>query len=97
MFKPLGDYILVKRTEVGEPVFNGIIIPETVQEKPMEGVVIAVGPGKRDKKGNRKAIPIQEGERLLFGKWAGQDVKLNDEEYTIIERDGIVGILRERA
>ena len=97
MFKPLGDYILVKRNEIKEQVFNGIIIPDTVSEKSMEGTVVAVGPGKRDKKGNRKSIPIQVGERLVFGKWAGLDVLIREEEYTIVERDGVVGILRERA
>ena len=90
--KPLGDRIIVKPIE-RETMKGGIIIPDTAKEKPMEGEVLAVGAGKLDEKGNRVAMEVKVGDRVLYGKYSGTEVKLDDESYLIIHQDEILGIL----
>ena len=91
--RPLYDRILVRRLDPKEEVKGGIIIPDTAKEKPMEGKVVAVGSGKLDKSG--KAIPMQvkEGDRVLIGKYSGQEVKIDDVEHVIIREDEVLGII----
>ncbi|MEW6380530.1 MAG: co-chaperone GroES [bacterium] len=91
--KPLHDRILVKRVEVGEQVRGGIIIPDTAKEKPMEGKVIAVGGGKIKDDGTKIPLDVRVGQRILFGKYAGTEVKIEDEEYLIMREDDILGII----
>ena len=90
--KPLGDRVIVKPIE-RETMKGGIIIPDTAKEKPMEGEVLAVGAGKLDEKGNRVAMEVKVGDRVLYGKYSGTEVKLDDESYIIIHQDEILGIL----
>jgi len=90
--KPLGDRVIVKPIE-RETMKGGIIIPDTAKEKPMEGEVIAVGPGKLSEKGERSTMEVKKGDRVLYGKYSGTEVKLNDETYLIIHQDEILGIL----
>ncbi len=90
--KPLGDRVIVKSIE-RETMKGGIIIPDTAKEKPMEGEVIAVGPGKLSDKGERSTMEVKKGDRVLYGKYSGTEVKLNDETYLIIHQDEILGIL----
>ncbi len=90
--KPLGDRVIVKPIE-RETMKGGIIIPDTAKEKPMEGEVIAVGPGKLSDKGERSTMEVKKGDRVLYGKYSGTEVKLNDETYLIIHQDEILGIL----
>jgi len=91
--KPLHDRILVKRVELGEQVRGGIIIPDTAKEKPMEGKVIAVGGGKVKEDGTKTPLDVKAGQRVLFGKYAGTEVKIDDEEYLIMREDDILGII----
>ena len=90
--KPLGDRIIVKPIE-RETMKGGIIIPDTAKEKPMEGEVLAVGTGKLTDKGERAAMDVKKGDRVLYGKYSGTEVKLDDETYLIIHQDEILGIL----
>ncbi len=90
--KPLGDRIIVKPIE-RETMKGGIIIPDTAKEKPMEGEVLAVGAGKLDDKGNRIAMDVKVGDRVLYGKYSGTEVKLDEETYLIIHQDEVLGIL----
>ena len=90
--KPLGDRLIVKPIE-RETMKGGIIIPDTAKEKPMEGEVLAVGPGKLDDKGNRTAMDVKVGDKVLYGKYSGTEIKLDDETYLIIHQDEILGIL----
>ena len=90
--KPLGDRVIVKPIE-RETMKGGIIIPDTAKEKPMEGEVIAVGPGKLSDKGELSTMEVKKGDRVLYGKYSGTEVKLNDETYLIIHQDEILGIL----
>ena len=90
--KPLGDRIIVKPIE-RETMKGGIIIPDTAKEKPMEGEVLAVGAGKLDDKGGRMAMDVKVGDRVLYGKYSGTEVKLDDETYLIIHQDEVLGIL----
>ena len=92
-FRPLGDRVLVKRVEEEEKTRGGIIIPDTAKEKPQEGEVIAVGPGARDDSGKIQPLDVQVGDRILFGKWSGTEVKLNGEELLIMKESDIMGIL----
>ncbi|HYV05777.1 MAG TPA: co-chaperone GroES [Blastocatellia bacterium] len=94
--KPLQDRIIIKRIEEGEQIRGGIIIPDSAKEKPQEGEVIAVGAGKKLDSGERVAMDVKEGDRVLFGKYAGTEVKLDDEEYLIMREDDILGVI-ERA
>lgn len=91
-FKPLGDRVLVKPIE-RETMKGGIIIPDTAKEKPMEGEVLATGPGKMTDKGERIAMDIKKGDRVLYGKYSGTEVKMDGETYLIIHQDEILGIL----
>lgn len=94
IIKPLGDRILVKRIEQKEKSIGGLYIPDTAQEKPMEGVVVAVGTGTYNDKGERNTFYVKEGDRVVFGKWSGDDIVIEDEEYVIITEDNIIGILK---
>ena len=96
-FRPLHDRVLVRRVEEEQKSKGGIIIPDTAKEKPMQGEVIAVGPGGRDDAG--KAIPmgVEVGQRILFGKWSGTEVKLDGEELLIMKESDIMGVLEEGA
>jgi chaperonin GroES len=91
--KPLNDRVLVKRVEEKEQKRGGIIIPDTAKEKPMEGKVIAVGSGKLEKDGKRTPLEVKAGDRILFGKYAGQEIKIDDDEHVILREDEILGIL----
>ena len=92
-FRPLHDRVVVKRVAEEEKTKGGIIIPDTAKEKPMEGEVIAVGPGARDEKGALVALDVKAGDRILFGKWSGTEVKLDGVEYLIMKESDIMGIL----
>jgi chaperonin GroES len=91
--KPLGDRIIVKRLEEEERTKGGIIIPDTAKEKPQQGKVIAIGPGKLNEKGERLPMEVKENDKILFGKYAGTEVKIGDEEYLIIHQDDVLGII----
>ena len=90
--KPLGDRLIVKPIE-RETMKGGIIIPDTAKEKPMEGEVLAAGPGKLDDKGNRMPMDVKKGDKVLYGKYSGTEIKLDDETYLIIHQDEILCIL----
>ncbi len=96
-FRPLHDRVVVKRVAEEEKTKGGIIIPDTAKEKPMEGEVIAVGPGARDEKGALVALDVKAGDRILFGKWSGTEVKLDGVEYLIMKESDIMGILEGSA
>ncbi len=90
--KPLSNRVLVKRSEA-KTTKGGILLPDAAQEKPKEGSIVAVGPGKIDDQGQLHALTVKVGDKVLFGAYAGTDVKLNDEEYLIMSEDDILGIL----
>ena len=90
--RPLGDRVLVKALEAKEVKKGGIIIPDTAKEKPQEGEVIAVGPGKTDDNGKKIAMDVKAGDKILFGKYSGTEIKINDVEYLIMHQDDIMGI-----
>ena len=92
--RPLYDRVLVKRVDPDEKVKGGIIIPDTAKEKPMEGKVIAVGSGKLDEDGKRIPLDVKVGDRILFGKYAGTEIKIDDEEHIIIPEHEILGIIQ---
>jgi chaperonin GroES len=92
-FRPLHDRIVVKRITAEEKTAGGIIIPDTAKEKPMEGEVIAVGPGARNEQGHLVALDVKAGDRVLFGKWSGTEVKLDGEELLIMKESDIMGII----
>jgi chaperonin GroES len=91
--RPLHDRVLLKRVEEKEVVKGGIIIPDTAKEKPMEGEVIAVGPGKMQEDGKRSALDVKAGDRVLFGKYAGTEIKIDDEDYVIMREEEILAVL----
>ena len=91
--KPLGDRVIVQPVEPKETMKGGIIIPDTAKEKPMEGKVIAVGPGALSKKGERLPMDVKAGDKVLYGKYSGTEVKLEDEKYLIMHQEDILGIL----
>jgi chaperonin GroES len=91
--KPLYDRILVKRLEEKEQKKGAIIIPDTAKEKPMEGKVIAVGAGAVNKEGKRTPLEVKVGDRVLFGKYAGTEIKIDDQEHVILREDEVLGIL----
>jgi len=91
--RPLHDRVLVKRLEAKETMRGGIIIPDTAKEKPQEGEVVAVGKGKVLEDGKVLSMNVKAGDRILFGKYAGTDVKLDDEEYIIMREDDILGVM----
>ena len=94
IIKPLGDRIFVKRIEQVEKSIGGLFIPGTAQEKPMEGVVVAVGTGAYNDKGERNTFYVKEGDRIVFGKWSGDNIVIEDEEYVIMTEDNIIGVLK---
>jgi chaperonin GroES len=94
-FRPLHDRVVVKRIEAEEKSTGGIIIPDTAKEKPSQGEVIAVGPGGRDESGKLIPIDVKEGNRVLFGKWSGTEVKIDGEELLIMKESDIMGIIDE--
>ena len=94
--KPLQDRVIIKRIEEGEQIRGGIIIPDSAKEKPQEGEVIAVGSGKKLDNGERVPLDVKEGDRVLFGKYAGTEIKLDGDEYLIMREDDILGVI-ERA
>jgi len=92
-FKPLHDRVLVERVQSDEKTAGGIIIPDTAQEKPMEGKVLEVGSGARDESGRLLPLDVKKGDKILFGKWSGTEVKMNGEEYIIMKESDIMGII----
>jgi chaperonin GroES len=92
-FRPLHDRVVVRRLEADEKTAGGIIIPDTAKEKPMEGEVVAVGPGARDETGKLIPLDVKEKDRILFGKWSGTEVKLDGEELLIMKESDIMGIV----
>ena len=92
-FKPLHDRVLVRRVESDQKTAGGIIIPDTAQEKPMEGEVLEVGSGARDEVGKLVPLDVKKGDKILFGKWSGTEVKMNGEDYLIIKESDIMGII----
>ena len=90
---PLHDRVVVRRLDEDERTPGGVIIPDTAKEKPMQGEVLAVGPGARDENGNRIAMDVSVGDRVLFGKWSGTEVKLSGEELLIMKESDIMGII----
>ena len=96
-FRPLHDRILVKRIDAEEKTAGGIIIPDTAKEKPQQGEVIAVGPGARNEAGQLVALDVKAGDRVLFGKWSGTEVKIDGEDLLIMKESDIMGVLEETA
>ena len=92
-FRPLHDRVVVRRLEAEEKSAGGIIIPDTAKEKPMEGEVVAVGPGARDETGKLMPLDVKEKDRILFGKWSGTEVKLDGEDLLIMKESDIMGII----
>jgi chaperonin GroES len=92
-FRPLHDRIVVRRVEADEKTAGGIIIPDTAKEKPAEGEVIAVGPGARNEKGEITALDVKAGDRVLFGKWSGTEVRIDGEDLLIMKESDILGII----
>ena len=90
---PLHDRIVVSRVEAEEKTKGGIIIPDTAKEKPQEGRILAVGPGKRDKDGNLIPLEVKAGDRVLFTKWAGTEIKIDGQEHMIMKEDDILGVI----
>ena len=91
--RPLHDRVIVQRLEEGEQKVGGIIIPDTAKEKPQQGKVIAVGQGKADKDGKRIALDVQAGDTILFGKYSGQEIKIEGEEYLIMREDEVLAVI----
>ena len=96
-FRPLHDRVLVRRVNAEEKTAGGIIIPDTAQEKPTEGEVVAAGPGTLDDTGELRPLDVKAGDRILFGKWSGTEVKLDGEELLIMKESDIMGILEGQA
>ena len=96
-FRPLHDRVVVKRIEAEEKSAGGIIIPDTAKEKPQQGEVVAVGPGGRDEAGKLIPIDVKAGDRILFGKWSGTEVKIDGVEYLIMKESDIMGVLEGTA
>ena len=94
-FRPLHDRVVVRRIDAEEKTKGGIIIPDTAKEKPQEGEVIAVGPGGRDESGKLIPIDVKPGNRVLFGKWSGTEVKLDGVEYLIMKESDIMGVIEQ--
>ncbi len=94
-FQPLHDRVLVERLDQENKTESGIIIPDTAKEKPMQGLIIEVGSGARDEKGNITPLDVKVGDKILFAKWGGTEVKLKNKEYLIIKESDILGIIKE--
>jgi chaperonin GroES len=96
-FRPLHDRVLIRRVEAEEKSAGGIIIPDTAKEKPMEGEVVAVGPGARGDDGKLQPLDVKAGDRVLFGKWSGTEVKLDGEDLIIMKESDVMGIIDQSA
>ena len=96
-FRPLHDRVLVRRVEAEEKTAGGIIIPDTAKEKPQEGEVLAVGAGTRDEAGKLVPLDVKEGDRILFGKWSGTEVRLNGEDLLIMKESDVMGVIETPA
>jgi chaperonin GroES len=96
-FRPLHDRVLVRRIEEDEKSAGGIIIPDTAREKPMQGEVVAVGPGARDEAGKLVPLDVKAGDRVLFGKWSGTEIKIDGEELLVMKESDILGIVEGKA
>ena len=96
-FRPLHDRVVVRRIEADQKTKGGIIIPDTVKEKPSEGEIVAVGPGGRDEAGKLIPIDLKAGDRVLFGKWSGTEVKIDGEDLLIMKESDVMGVLEETA
>jgi chaperonin GroES len=96
-FRPLHDRVLVRRIDEDTKTVGGIIIPDTAKEKPMQGEVVAVGPGARDEAGKIQALEVKPGDRVLFGKWSGTEVKIDGQELVIMKESDILGIIEGRS
>jgi chaperonin GroES len=96
-FRPLHDRVLVRRIEADERTAGGIIIPDTAKEKPMEGEVVSVGPGARDESGKLVELAVRPGDRVLFGKWSGTEVRIAGEDLLIMKESDILGIIEATA
>jgi chaperonin GroES len=94
-FRPLHDRVVVRRLDAEEKTAGGIIIPDTAKEKPQQGEVIAVGPGARDENGKLQPLDVKPGDRVLFGKWSGTEVKIGGEDLLIMKESDIMGVLEE--
>ena len=92
-FRPLHDRVVIRRVEAEEKTLGGIIIPDTAKEKPMEGEVVAVGPGARGEDGKIQPLDVKAGDRVLFGKWSGTEVKLDGEDLIIMKEADIMGVI----
>ena len=95
-FRPLHDRVVVRRIEQEEKSKGGIIIPDTAKEKPQEGEVIAVGPGARDEQGKIHALDVKKGDKILFGKWSGTEVKIDGVEYLVMKESDIMGVIETK-
>ena len=91
--KPLNDRVLVKRTEELTVTKGGILIPDTAKEKPIEGKIVAVGPGKMSEQGQRMTLQVKEGDKVLFGKYSGTEIKIDDQDYVIMREEEILAVL----
>jgi chaperonin GroES len=96
-FRPLHDRVVVRRIDADQKTAGGIIIPDTAKEKPMEGEVLAVGPGARNEKGEIVALDVKAGDRVLFGKWSGTEVKIDGEDLLIMKESDILGVIAPAA
>ncbi len=96
-FRPLHDRVVVRRIDAEEKTSGGIIIPDTAKEKPQEGEVVAVGPGARAEDGTVTALDVQVGDRILFGKWSGTEVRIDGEELLIMKESDILGVIEQAA
>ena len=94
-FRPLHDRVLIRRVEQEAKTAGGIIIPDTAKEKPMEGEVVAVGPGARDETGKVQPLDVKVGDRVLFGKWSGTEVKIDGQELLIMKESDVMGVIDE--
>ncbi len=94
-FRPLGDRVVIRRVDEEQTSKGGIIIPDTAKEKPQEGEVIAVGPGARDEAGKIHPLDLKEGDRVLFGKWSGSEVKIDGEDLLIMKESDVLGVLEK--
>ena len=96
-FRPLHDRVLIRRVEAEEKTAGGILIPDTAQEKPMEGEIVAVGPGARGEDGKIQPLDVKAGDRVLFGKWSGTEIKLGGEDLIIMKESDIMGLIDNSA
>jgi len=96
-FRPLHDRVVVRRLDAEEKTVGGIIIPDTAKEKPMQGEIVAVGPGARNEQGQVVALDVKSGDKILFGKWSGTEVKIDGQELLIMKESDIMGIIDQAA